>query len=200
MTLSRPFNEDRLALRPSTPSSLLYAIDGCDVLGFVLAGSVSSSSTLQVFREASYLLGLLCPPVNLLGRFPSLRHVHGSSPTEVVEVECRPLIHSSVGLSIPPSFTFCSKLIEPVRMKTHTTTSIVAIECFRGRKRINTTTSLNPRECSTERVQAASIVPAVMHVPKREVYSEENGLRAILDKQKEVGFLTTPRSSFGDNR
>ena len=145
MTLSRPFNEDRLALRPSTPSSLLYAIDGCDVLGFVLAGSVSSSSTLQVFREASYLWGLLCPPVNLLGRFPSLRHVHGSSPTEVVEVECRPLIHSSVGLSIAPSFTFCSKLIEPVRMKTHTTTSIVAIECFRARKRINTTTSLNPR-------------------------------------------------------
>ena len=52
MTLSRLFNEDRLALRPSTPSSLPYAIDGCDVLGFVLAGSVS---TLQVFREASYL-------------------------------------------------------------------------------------------------------------------------------------------------
>ena len=35
----------------------------CDVLGFVSAGSVSSFSTLQIFREASYLWGLLCQPV-----------------------------------------------------------------------------------------------------------------------------------------
>ena len=33
----------------------------CDVLGFVPAGSVSSFSTLQIFRDASHLWGLLCP-------------------------------------------------------------------------------------------------------------------------------------------
>ena len=48
MALSRTFKEDRLAL----PLSLLKAID---VLGFVPAGSVSSSSTLQIFREESHL-------------------------------------------------------------------------------------------------------------------------------------------------
>ena len=31
----------------------------CDVLGFVLAGSVSSSSTLQIFRDANHLRGQL---------------------------------------------------------------------------------------------------------------------------------------------
>ena len=47
----------------------------CDVLGFVPACSVSSSSALQIFRETSHLWGLLFPPVYLLGHFPSLRHV-----------------------------------------------------------------------------------------------------------------------------
>ena len=47
----------------------------CNVLGFVPVGSVSSSSTLQIFRDASHLWGLLCPPVYLLGHFPSLWHV-----------------------------------------------------------------------------------------------------------------------------
>ena len=37
----------------------------CEVLGFVPAGSVSSFSTLLIFREASLLYGLLCPPVYL---------------------------------------------------------------------------------------------------------------------------------------
>ena len=55
----------------------------CDVLGFVPAGSVSSSSTLQIFREASHLWGLLCPPVYLLSRFLSLWHDQGSTPTGV---------------------------------------------------------------------------------------------------------------------
>ena len=45
----------------------------CDVLGFVPAGSVSSFSTLQIFRKTSHLWGLLCPPVYLLGHLPSLR-------------------------------------------------------------------------------------------------------------------------------
>ena len=57
----------------------------CDVLGFVPAGSVSSSSTLQIFCEASHLWGLLCLSVYLLGHFPSLRHVQGSTPTGVLQ-------------------------------------------------------------------------------------------------------------------
>ena len=69
----------------------------CDVIGFVTAGSVSSSSTCQIFRDASQLLWLLCPPVCLLGHFPSLRHVQGSTPTGVFEGGCRPLTHSSLG-------------------------------------------------------------------------------------------------------
>ena len=40
-----------------------------DVLGFVPAVSVSSSSTLQIFRDASHSWCLLCPHVYLLGRF-----------------------------------------------------------------------------------------------------------------------------------
>ena len=40
---------------------------GRDVLGFVPAVSVSSSSTLQIFRDASHSWWLLCP--HLLGRF-----------------------------------------------------------------------------------------------------------------------------------
>ena len=67
MALSRPFMEDRLALSLSTP---LSCDQWCHVLGFVPAGSVSSFSTLQIFREASHLRGLLCPPVCLLGSFP----------------------------------------------------------------------------------------------------------------------------------
>ena len=54
----------------------------CDVLGFVPAGSVSSFSTLQIFREASHLWGLLCPPVYLLGRFSSLRMSRAVRPQE----------------------------------------------------------------------------------------------------------------------
>ena len=72
----------------------------CGVLGFVPAGSVSSSSTLQIFREASRLWGLLCPLVYLFGHFPSLRHVQGSTPTDVFEGGCRPLTHSSLGLCV----------------------------------------------------------------------------------------------------
>ena len=81
MALSRPFKEDRLALPLSTPS-LLQAICGMMSLGFVPAGSVSSFSTLQVCREKQATCeGCFCPSVYLLGRFPSLRHVPGSTPT-----------------------------------------------------------------------------------------------------------------------
>ena len=69
----------------------------CDALGFVLAGSVSSFSILQIFREASQLRGLLCPPVYLLDHFPLLQHVQGNRPAGVLEGECRPSAHFSLG-------------------------------------------------------------------------------------------------------
>ena len=48
--------QERSSSVSSFHAPLLQAIDGVrDVLGFVPAGSVSSSSTLQIFREASYL-------------------------------------------------------------------------------------------------------------------------------------------------
>ena len=51
----------------------------CDVLGFVPAGCVLSSSTLQILRGASHLWWLLFPPVYLLGHFLWFRHVQGST-------------------------------------------------------------------------------------------------------------------------
>ena len=61
---------------------------------FVPAGSISSSSTLQILQDASHLWELLCPLVWLLGHFPSLQHVQGSAPTlpcaGVFEGGCQP--------------------------------------------------------------------------------------------------------------
>ena len=96
MALSRPFKEDRLALPLSTPESFPPGDRWCDVLGLVPAGSVrfvpsGSSSTFQIFREASHLCGLLCPPVYLLGHFPSLRQVQGNTPTGIFVGGCRPV-------------------------------------------------------------------------------------------------------------
>ena len=51
MALSRPFKEDHLALSLSTPLSSRQLI----AFGFASAGSFSSSSTFQIFREASHL-------------------------------------------------------------------------------------------------------------------------------------------------
>ena len=55
MALSRPFMEDRLALPLSTPLSSRIWDRWCDVIGFVPAGSVSSSSTFQIIWDTSYL-------------------------------------------------------------------------------------------------------------------------------------------------
>ena len=61
---SRPFKEDRLALPLSTPRFSMRSMTMVWSLGFVPAGRVSISSTLQIFREAiSHLWGLLCPLV-----------------------------------------------------------------------------------------------------------------------------------------
>ena len=49
----------------------------CDVLGFVPAGNVSSSSAFQIFRDASHTWCLLCSPVSL----PSFPFRSGMSST-----------------------------------------------------------------------------------------------------------------------
>ena len=103
--------QERSSSVSSFHAPLLQAIDGVrDVLGFVPAGSVSSSSTLQIFREASHLWGLLFPPVCLLGHFPSLRHVQDSAPTGVFEGRYRPLTHSSLGFPFHFSLFVASSL------------------------------------------------------------------------------------------
>ena len=98
--------QERSSSVSSFHAPLLQAIDGVrDVLGFVPAGSVSSSSTLQIFREASYLWELLCLPVDLLGHFPSLRHFQGSTPARVNQGGRRPSTHSCLGFRFPFHFS-----------------------------------------------------------------------------------------------
>ena len=114
MALSHPFKEDRLAKRFQRLS--LPGDRWCDVLGFVPAGSVSSSSTFWIFQEASHLWGLFCLPVYLLGCFPSIRHAQGSIPTGVFKGGCQPLTHSSLGFPFHFSLFVASSLN---LMKTH---------------------------------------------------------------------------------
>ena len=67
-------------------ASLFQAIDGVSSLALrAPASSVSSSSTFQIFRDASLLWLLFFPAFCLLGHFPSLRRVQGSTPTGVSE-------------------------------------------------------------------------------------------------------------------
>ena len=86
-------------------ASLFQAINGMMSLALC---PLWSSSTLEIFREASHLWVLLCPPVCLLGHFPSLRHVQGSTPTGVFKGGCRPSTHSSLGF--PFHFSLNSSL------------------------------------------------------------------------------------------
>ena len=107
------FKEDRLALQSLFPRLSPPSDRWCDVLGFVPTGRVSSSSTLQIFQDANHLW-LLCLPVYLLGRLPSLRYALGSTPTGVLKMDVDHW-HSPVSAS-HSIFTFCSKLIESMRM------------------------------------------------------------------------------------
>ena len=93
MALSCPFKEDHIVI----PFPCLSPQgEWCSyVLGFVPAGSVSSSSTLQIFQDTSHLWWLLCLTVCLLGHFSSLWRVHRS-----FRGGSRPLAHSSLGFPI----------------------------------------------------------------------------------------------------
>ena len=66
------------------------------VFGFVLTGSVSSASTLSIFRNANKLCESLFPPVCLLGEsFPLIPALNGSF-TRILEGGRRPLSHMPV--------------------------------------------------------------------------------------------------------
>ena len=67
--------------------SLLHSIDGV-FLGFVPAGNVSSSWALKIFREASHLWWLLCPPVYLLCHSDMSRAVHSQEFSKVDADHC----------------------------------------------------------------------------------------------------------------
>ena len=108
MALSRPF-QGRSSSASSFHASLVQAIHGVMSLALsVPAGSVSSSSTLKIFRGASHLWLLLSPPFCLLGHFPSLLPVYDRTCTGVSEDGCETLTHASLG-GLPGSLSsFCS--------------------------------------------------------------------------------------------
>ena len=105
LVLSKKIVQCFLFQRVSPPSDR-----GCNFLDFVPAGNVSSSSTLQLFRETSDLWGLSCPPVYLLGHFPSLRYVQGNTPIGFFESGCRPSTHSGLGFPFHFSLFVASSL------------------------------------------------------------------------------------------
>ena len=90
----------------------------CDFLGFMPAGSVSSFSTLHIFRETSHLWGLLCPPVlaTLSARlFPFTPTCPGRYTYRCFRRWISTIDTFQAGLPIS-LFTFCSKFTESVRM------------------------------------------------------------------------------------
>ena len=90
IVISRKIVERFLFLRLSPPVDRW-----CEVLGFVPAVIVLSSSTLRIFLDASRLGWLLCPPVYLLCHFLWLRHVQNcSTPIGFFEGGCRTLTHA----------------------------------------------------------------------------------------------------------
>ena len=90
-------------------ASVLQAISG--VMSLALCPQVVSQAP-QHFRSSkkqAICEVLHCPPVYLLGHFPSLRHIQGSIPTGVFEGGCGPLTHSSLGFSFHfYAFPHCS--------------------------------------------------------------------------------------------
>ena len=106
LVLSRKIIDRFIFLRLSPPGDRW-----CGVLGFVPAGNVSSSSTLQIFRDATRLSWLLFPPVYRSAlSLPSGQYTHRIFRRWMSNVDT-----CQSGLPIP-LFTFCSRLIESVRM------------------------------------------------------------------------------------
>ena len=68
--------------------AFLQVVNG-NVLGSVQAGSVSSSSTLQIFCKASNLWLMLCLPVYLCSHFPWLVHVQDSRSKGIFKGGCQ---------------------------------------------------------------------------------------------------------------
>ena len=98
-SLVRSFKVDHRALLFLHLATVLLG-DGVMFLGFVPAGTVSSASTTQIFRDVSHLWWLLYPQV-----FSSwLQHVQGSTSTGVFDCGCQTLISLSLGFPFPFSY------------------------------------------------------------------------------------------------
>ena len=89
--------QGRSSSASSFHASLLQEIDG--VMSLALCPQVVSQAS-QHFRssrsKAPVRVALPCLFVYLLGHFPSLRHVQGSTPTGVFEGGCQPSTHSNL--------------------------------------------------------------------------------------------------------
>ena len=93
---SRPF-KGRSSSASAFYASLLQAIDGVMPLALCPQGVSQASQHFKASEKQATCKGCFSRQVCLLGRFPSLRHVQGSTPTGVFEGGCRPSTHSSPG-------------------------------------------------------------------------------------------------------
>ena len=78
---------------------LLQVIDGVTSLTLcpqVVSQAPEHFSSFEK-KKKGHLWGLLCSPVYLLGHFPSLRYVQGSTRIAVFEGGCRPSTYSCLG-------------------------------------------------------------------------------------------------------
>ena len=93
----------------------LYCIRLCPLdavipaLGYAPAGSVPSSSTLQIFRDASPLWRLLCPPDYPFGHFPWHQYGWGSRSRVVFADRCWAFTH--IGTPVFPFICCCFFLL-----------------------------------------------------------------------------------------
>ena len=78
---------------------------------FIWRSSSASAFDASLFQAINDVMSLaLCLPVYLLGRFPSPRHVQGSTPTGVFEGGCRPSTHSSLDFPLHSSLFVANSL------------------------------------------------------------------------------------------
>ena len=81
-------------------------------LNISLLQAIKGMMSLALCPQVVYksLVRAALPPVYLLGHFPSLRHVQGSTPTGVFEGGCQPLTHFSLGFPFHFSLFVASSL------------------------------------------------------------------------------------------